>query len=357
MVRVMAEVNRNSMIISKLTLIDEESYIDFLQRAYRDQFNSHRFESLHEIKEFWRWEYVENPHKITGKPLVWICRVGEDIVGQLCVMPVTVKISGRSYVGGWCQDFMVLPEFRDRGIGQQLVHEVKMGLSDTVDITMAVIATERSRSLFRKQGFIEIGEINKNISLRMVSMILLSFRRLNAKKSIEIQEIAGFDVGFDRLWECLSERFNCLIKRDKEILKWRFAPQPYWAYRAFIAKEDNIPKGYVVVKVKKYDKIGQKSLNMGIISDVFFDPAQPHIGHSLIEKALKIMEKESTVVRCDVMNPSVQRFLRTIGFVGIKSDNMFLLCLSERVDKEDAALVRNRYNWYITYGDSDLDFS
>jgi len=345
------------MIISKLTLTDEKAYIDFLQRAYRGQFNSYRFESRHDIKEFWHWEYIDNPHKITGKPLVWICRAGEDIVGQLCVMPVTVKISGRSYTGGWCQDFMVLPEFRGRGIGQQLVHEVKMGLSDSVDITMAVIATERSRALFRKQGFMEIGEINKNISLRMVSGILLWFRRLNAGKSIEIQESDAFDVEFDNVWEYISEKFNCLIKRDKEVLRWRFAPQPHWAYRAFIAKEGNIPKGYVIVKVKKYDLIGQKSFNTGIISDVFFDPSETHIGRALIEKALKIMKNKVAVVRCDVMNPSAQRFLRTAGFVGIKSDNMFLLCLSERVAKEDAALARNRNSWYITYGDSDLDFS
>lgn len=353
----MAEIDGNSMIISKLTLTDEKSYIDFLQRAYRNQFNGYRFESRHNIEEFWRWEYIENPHKITGKPLVWICRVGGDIIGQLCVMPVTVKISDRSYAGGWYHDFMVLPEFRGRGIGQQLMHEVKLGLSDTVDITMAVIATERSRAIFRKHSFIEIGEVNKNISLRMVSRILLSFRRLNAEKSIKIQETDAFDVEFDNLWECLSKNFKCLIKRDKEIIRWRFAPQPYWTYRAFIAKEDNIPKGYIIVKVKKYDKIGQKSLNIGIISDVFFDPSETHIGRALIENALKIMKNEEIIVRCDVMNPSVQRFLRSVGFVNIKSDNMFFLCLSERVAKEDAALARNRYSWYITYGDSDLDFS
>lgn len=353
----MAEINADSLIISKITPADEKSYVDFLQQAYKDQFNSYRFKSRSEIEKFWRWEYAENPHEITGKPLVWICQAGEKIVGQLCVMPVTVKINDRAYRGGWCQDFMVLPEFRGRGIGQQLVCEAKKGLSDIIDIAMAVIATERSRALFRKQGFIEIGNINKGVLLRMAAKILLLIRRFNTAKNIEVQETDVFDAEFDDMWKCLSERFSCLINRDKEILGWRFAPQPYWAYRTFIAKEGKVPKGYIIVKIKKYDRIRQKGLNAGIISDIFFDPSETYVGNALIEKALNIMGDKTIIVRCDVMNPSMKRFLKSAGFIDMKSDNTFLLFLSERVAKKDVPLAKDKDSWYITYGDSDLDFS
>lgn len=353
----MADVDKDSLIISKVTPADEKSYIDFLQEAYKDQFNNYRFESRCEIKEFWRWEYVENPHKIAEKPLVWICRVGENIVGQLCVMPVTVKINNRSYGGGWCQDFMVLPEFRGMGIGQKLVREVKRGLNDTVDVVMAIIATERSRAIFRKQGFIEMGEINKNVAVKAASKILLSIRKVGVGRNVDIQEANTFDVEFNRLWEYVSNKFNCLVKRDEEVLKWRFAPQRHWTYRAFIAKENGIPKGYVIVKEKSCRRIRQKSLSTGTISDIFFDPSETYIGRALIETALNVMKKRTSLVRCDVMNPSAKQFLRSIGFIDIKSSNMFLLCLSERMAKEDISLARKRDNWYLTYGDSDLDLS
>ena len=345
------------MILSKLTVADEEAYVDFLQKAYRDQFNSYRFESRAEVKKFWRWEYLDNPQHIHEKPLIWVCRSGDNIVGQLCVMPVKVKLCNGIYQGGWCQDFMVLPDFRGKGIGQKLVHEVKNGLHDTMDVVMAVIATENSRAIFRKEGFTEVGEVNKNVAVTAASNILLSIRRFGARRSIEVQEANISGGEFNHLWECLSKKFDCLIMRDAETLNWRFAPQRYWTYRAFIAKAYGVPKGYVIVKEKVCRIKRRQSSNTGIIADIFFDPAEQNIGRTLIETALHCIKGTLPVVRCDAMNPSVQKLLKSAGFITIKSANRFLLYLSERVAKEDIVSARKKCNWYITYGDSDLDLS
>lgn len=350
----MAEINRHSLKISQLTLVEEGPYLDFLQKAYKGQFNSYRFVSRQEIKDFWRWEQIINPFKLSENPLVWICRSYEEIVGQICFMPVSVVIKGKSYTGGWFQDFILLPDFRDKGIGQRLLQEAKNGLAETIDIAMAVIGTERSKAIFSKLGLLEIGELKKNIAVRLASKALFSFLPRVAQ-DIEIREIDASGDDFEALWKRLSSKFTCLIKRDKYALSWRFMPQPYWSYRLFLASKGNVPKGYVVVKTNKYDR-NWKVSNEGVISDLFFDPLEMNIGYALLEKALSVMKGE-VFVRCDVMSLPIHEFLRNVGFFCIKSNNSIYMSFSQRVDREDVALASNKNNWHITYGDTDLDFN
>ncbi len=353
----MAETDTNTPIISQLSIADEKPYIEFLQKAYKDQFHRYRFESFDATREFWRWEYMSNPVAIPGKPLVWVCKIGGKIVGQLCVMPVPVKIGGRDYIGGWYHDFIVLREFRDRKIGRKLICETAKGVRDSIDISMAVIVTERSRALFRMHGLREVGTLKKNVSVAGLTDILLSIKRPKTARAIEIQEVTALDADFDSLWKDTANRFDCLIKRDSQVLRWRFKPQLYWSYRLFLAKEGGAPKGYIVVKIGAQERRKRQGLNIGVVSDLFFDPSQKHVGYALLEKALSVLKTEASVIRCDVMHEQIERFLRSVGFFSIKSDNLLFLSFSERVKKEDVVLAKEEKSWFLTYGDSDLDFS
>ncbi len=112
------------LIFEKLTMENKEEYTDFLMQAYKDEFHSHLFNDRESVKRRWIWEYVEHQVPIKDKPLIWVLRIGGRMAGQMCVMPVMLNVRGKLCKAGWCQDFIVLPEHRKKGLGYSIVRHV-----------------------------------------------------------------------------------------------------------------------------------------------------------------------------------------------------------------------------------------
>ncbi len=377
----MAEDKKNSLTFRRLSLDDENAYLDFLMKANTGQFNSYRYMVRDRVRSFWRWEYLSGPAVTGGGPLIWICSQRNSIVGQLCVMPVDVVIDGRQYKAGWCQDFMVLSEFRGMGIGHQLVQHVQKGTTDTLDILMAVIATERSSDIFKKSGFLEMGTIDRYIyplnfsaiSRRLFKTSVLSlplgallggafrcftlFRNFRKNDDPKIVETRVFDEKFNAFWQGVSKKFKCAVKRDADALRWRFAPQAYWDYGILIAQAEDIIKGYAVLKKEGPNKPKSGALRVGIISDILFDPADKETGETLLSAALGKLRADFDLVRCDMLDPDIERLLKSGGFMKMKSNNKFLICPLKEELRDNNRAIRDRRNWHLAHSDSDMDLS
>ena len=69
-----------------------------------------------------RWLYESNPAVEPTEPLpLYVCRDGEDFVGQLGVIPCHVMFDGAHLRAGWCVDNFVLPSHQRRQIGTRLI--------------------------------------------------------------------------------------------------------------------------------------------------------------------------------------------------------------------------------------------
>ena len=69
-----------------------------------------------------RWLYEENPSVQADEPLpLYVCRDGDDLVGQLGVIPCDVMFWGAPLRAGWCIDTFVLPSHQRKRIGTRLL--------------------------------------------------------------------------------------------------------------------------------------------------------------------------------------------------------------------------------------------
>ena len=342
----------------KLSLSDRDEYLDFLVEAHQDRFDSLRFRDRASADRSWRWKYVDNPGAAEESPLVWLARIGGKIVGQFCLMPVTLKIDGKTCNGGWFQDFIVLPQYRKMGIGRSLVSHVMKDSAEYLDILLVAGTNDISYSIFKKAGLIDAGRIPLYVRLNRLKLFYMLFdiRRYPGgnKKNIFIKEIAFFDDPFNKLWEAASATFGLVVRRDSAYLNWRFVGQHCWGYRIFKAsrKDSDDPAGYIVVREGE-----SRGLRTGVVTDIFASGNDPDIITSLFDFAVSYFSKrrDIAIVRCDVLNKGFGRILRRRGFVSIPSDTRFMFKTIK--DGPCVAFFADRDNWFLDYSDSDLDLS
>lgn len=193
------------VVFERLALNDEEEYLDFLMAVYRDQFNSDAYKERQTVRRSWRWAYVDNPNAVKERPLIWLCRLRDKIIAQVCLMPVELKVDDRYHKAGWCQNVMILPEFRNMGLGYFLLRHVMHDLKkDEIDILMVAGTNRNSYSLLKGLGFSDLGFINRNIKPSLFGLtarfLSVDAARLNgpdAKGRVRVIETNDFGPDFD----------------------------------------------------------------------------------------------------------------------------------------------------------------
>jgi len=321
-------------------------------------FDAYRFKDRSAVERFWRWEYLENPCVPDGRPFIWLCRVRGRIAGHFCVMPVNLSIGGRPFKGGWCQDLAMRPEFRNTGAGYFFVRHVLDDLKGLLDAAMVAGTNRDSYLLFKTLGFTDMGYIGRNVSIAAFSAFS---RRAGGRRNgvPAINEFADTDESFDGLCRGLSARFGCVASRDAAALRWRFVSQPYWKYRIFASGGSGGPEGYIVVKDGVMRKGPAKMVRVGVISDIFFDPAQKETLAALLRAAADHFMGKADIIRCDILNSDANASLRKNGFFRVAPKNRFLVYpLNPGAEEGRMSPVLNDVGkWYLTYADSDMDLS
>lgn len=88
-----------------------------------------------------------------GKPgaYTWIAKIDDQIVGFIGVNKDKNIIEA----------LFVLPDFQGQGIGSRLLEKALKSLDNSKQISIEVVSyNERAKSLYRKHGFTEDGEVN-----------------------------------------------------------------------------------------------------------------------------------------------------------------------------------------------------
>lgn len=364
------------MQIDRLSVKDKEEYSSFLIAAYKDQFNSQRFSETESVYRFWQWEYVDNPAAVKGYPFIWLARIDGKIAGQFCLMPVTLKVGDKTLKGGWCQNFIILPQYRKMGIGRALVSHVIKAHKEHLDALLVAGTNDTSYSIFKNLGIADAGYIPLYVKINKLDSIVKGkiknkfFASLVSElgtaalglfyfpgyvrkyfqasdENICIEEITSFDDSFDKLWESASAELSLAVKRDSTYLNWRFISEPYWDYKIFKAfrKDSDDTAGYIVLREGE-----SRGLHTGVISDIFTSVSDPDTIIALINFVVSYFKKKDDVdiIRCDLLNKYAGKALRSCGFLSIPSNTRLML-----------ADIKNkgRENWFFDYSDSDLDLS
>jgi len=319
--------------------------IAFLKAAYADQFNAAEYQDEKKVVERLEW----------ARSLAWLCRENASgkIVGHFGITQVWLKYKDGYCPAAWGKDLIVLPEFRNLGIGPFLVASVLKEVEDKASIFLIAGVRDHVYTMYKKFGFADMGYISLYVRPNILFMRLL-FHRPGKNEKVLIEKIARFDGSFDKLWETVSVPFGLIVRRDSAYLNWRFVDQPYWKYEIFKAlrKESRKPAGYIVLREGK-----SRGLRTGVISDIFASENDQDTTAALIDFAVSSYAKRRDIafIRCDILNKGVGRVLRRRGFIKMPPRERFMFTNVKQ--GLDESFFRDRDNWFLDYSDSDLDLS
>jgi GNAT superfamily N-acetyltransferase len=345
--------------IRQFRLADQEKLLSFLGAAYAD-------EPRKSDREFWTWHYLQNPHtKLDDIPL-WVVTDNDRIVGQLATIPVVVNVNEEEKPAIWVLDFVVLPEYRGKGLGKRLV----LAALESYAVVMTLGINEASTAVFRSLKWVPLeglhryhrllypgdafGEIARLRPFRsMANLAYAPFRPRDAQMRYTgqgvIREITAFDEAFTDLWQRASKQWPCAVVRSPAFLEWQYRRQPGKKFEVLGLYEHDQLMGYVVVFFRKVE--GSGALPKGAITDICYDASRSQqVVDELLKAAVRLaLKRRAGSLVTDVLNPLVESRLQQFGFWRIKASPQFMATTSEHPD-----LIYNPGNWYLTRGDSDV---
>ena len=344
--------------IKQFTLVDQEALLSFLRIAYPDELRKSEL-------EFWKWHYLENPYTALDDIPLWVVKDRDQIVGQLATIPVTLNVGEQETRAIWILDFIVLPQYRGRGLGKRLVLASRESCSTM--ITLGI--NEQSIPVFRSLNWVELGGVHRYHkllypgdafrefrwgSLRgIVNMGYAPFRPRYAEMCYTgtgvIREITSFDDSFEELWQRARAQWPCAVVRNSRYLEWQFHCQPGKHCEVRGLFEQNQLMGYVVLFFRKAEQNGPPP--KAAITDLCYDARNsPNVVDELLKTALRLsLERRTGSLVTDVLDPLVESRLQRFGFWRIQAAPQFMASTTEYPN-----LIYERSNWFLTRADSDI---
>jgi GNAT superfamily N-acetyltransferase len=311
-----------------------------------------------------RWFYEQNPNVEGGCQPIWVLRSNGKIVGQLGTIPVQLKVGAASTKAIWILEFVILPEFRGRGLGKKLV--LAAGEKYRTMITLGI--NEASTRVFTSLGWKPMGRIHRyhkflfagssakipgkrsllRDGLNRISFPLRTSRQpKNPRYTITCDRVFGHEL--DQFWERASSQWSVAVRRDHAFLEWQFLQQPGKLFDCIRLYEGGKLAGYAVLFFRAGHDGGPPP--KAAISDFVYDSTnQDEIIDALLNAALQLaIERKAGSLVTDVLDARAEARLKKLGFSRIKNSPPFMAISSEFPNE-----IHDVSNWYLTRADADV---
>jgi len=126
---------------------DKDAILTFVENAYSEYGDVLQQKVLGR----WSWQYLDNPcvDKEKDSLTILLAHKGDQIVGQACMTPVSLKVDDEYHTASWGTDFIVLPVCRGEGVGKKLM-KIEVNLAKfMIGLDMPVI----TRKIAEKSGY------------------------------------------------------------------------------------------------------------------------------------------------------------------------------------------------------------
>ncbi|MBW1860129.1 MAG: GNAT family N-acetyltransferase [Deltaproteobacteria bacterium] len=319
---------------------------------------------------YWHWLFKANP---AGNGYVWLAEDDGVLAGQYAIIPTRMHLQGKPIRCAQALAAMTHPDYRNQGIftkvAQALFEATGSGEVDLVygfpndqsrhghlkhldffvleNLTTWVRPLDIARVLNLKTG-------NQVISKplgKSAQAVFNTFypRHIRSDTDIRIESTSRFPKEVDNLFQSCAPKFQNLIIRDYEYLKWRYEDHPTHSYRIFLGYRGDILRGYCVCGTAV-----RKSIEIGLIMDLFSDPNDKDMATSLIERAVGYMTEQNMMLAACILT-SKSPFLRQLKSLGfILPAKTFTYVIRNNSDKLDPSTLRHVKDWHITFGDADF---
>ncbi len=367
--------------IDKMSTVDCGRLAEFNMRLYRDEFNAARFSDKEKILEFWRWKYDLNPGAGGVENFGWLASYKGNLIGQLHIIPAQVKIGSGLYPAAWGSDLAIIAEYRNIGVSFFLVEQAIEEIGGKFALVLVGGMNANSYNLFRKSGLVDLGSIPRYIKVLQIKRALscwgaleffssaaqaivniiyriLDCGRRARGREIEVEALERFDGEFVKFWDSVSAHYKCIVRRDLSFLNWRYLKQPLWRYSILRVKRQGAMKGFAVLREGRIKNGRLKGEAIGVISDILVDPCDKKSARRLLDSITEFFKsKNALLIKCDILSDKIERILTAAGCIRIRPANKFVVrAYKENAPAEEINSALLRKNWFITSGDSDLDF-
>ncbi|NVM20220.1 MAG: GNAT family N-acetyltransferase [Desulfobacterales bacterium] len=317
---------------------------------------------------FWEWHYLSNPNNYGLNPAILVSELDHKIVGILAGIRSKLKVGNSILDCLWLADYGTHPDFRFKAGAFKLAHramedfDILLGLGNP---NSSIIAERIGFSYFSVPVLTNVlslenilsGKVKQSWLTQGAQILWRAFKRIYLfacrpkEGRFRIEEVSFFDERFNSLWDRINGDCPVTCVRDKDYLQWRYGDVPGYKYKIFGATSADGLAGYIVLRVEKRSK-----LKTGLITDLISLGNNSEATECLIKQALSYFDEESVdVVKC--LRPGIAGYdhaLKKLGFFFYRRTvNVFVKSKSEKVDQR---FLQQRNNWFLSIGDSDLDF-
>ena len=265
--------------INKISEIATDQLSEFYKKTYYKRYKS--------LTSNWRWWYRVGYNEL--EPL--ILSVDNKVIGQAAYLPINLNILGNIVPAIWFVDYVVLPEFKGKGLGKILSKEwMKIcpnQMAICSDDSLRVLKklgwkdNYTTKRLARPISTLKFLPILKNLKLNFDNRTLRYFikKKYNRNISINPYKISdNFKIINDsfKLRKIVKNNEFAEIIRDEKWLHWRLIECPYKKDIYFFEYKNNfaIVHIFVIENIKKLnilytysaDKLQENELFVQIIN-------------------------------------------------------------------------------------------
>jgi GNAT superfamily N-acetyltransferase len=265
--------------INKISEIATDQLSEFYKKTYYKRYKS--------LTSNWRWWYRVGYNEL--EPL--ILSVDNKVIGQAAYLPINLNILGNIVPAIWFVDYVVLPEFKGKGLGKILSKEwMKIcpnQMAICSDDSLRVLKklgwkdNYTTKRLARPISTLKFLPILKNLKLNFVNRTLRYFIKKKYSRDISINPYKisdNFKIINDsfKLRKIVKNNEFAEIIRDEKWLHWRLIECPYKKDIYFFEYKNNfaIVHIFVIENIKKLnilytysaDKLQENELFVQIIN-------------------------------------------------------------------------------------------
>ncbi|MEL7669202.1 GNAT family N-acetyltransferase [Methanobacterium sp.] len=350
----------SSFIIKEYTDNYKEKVFSLRKAVYDETFD----------EDEWNWKFK------SGKILIAV-NDKDEVISLRPTIPIRLKFRDKTLKSGMNVDVMTHPDYRRMGLFSTLVNESFKMLKELgvhivytfpnnfsfpgykkrikwkyVDSLPLLVKVLKPRSFVKK--YIKNPYVQKclyPVADAFNHLIFVS-KTKSENRNLLINQIYCFNENFDLLWQELSNQFEIAVIRDSKYLNWRYVQRPGYDYKIFSAVEDDVLKGYIVLREDT-----MFDLKLGLVVDILtFDD---NTACSLLLHAYNLFkDNDMDIMGCLMLNTSMYfDVLKKAGFLKLPkkySPKEFFFVVKADDDIIAPDVAYSSKNWFLTFGDIDI---
>jgi short-subunit dehydrogenase/acyl carrier protein len=315
----------------------------------------------------WDWMYIESAKRLQTKPMVWLAKDHDKVVGHMGAQFAMLKTPNEELLTGWLVDTMVLDAYRTTGLGAQILLQAE----EDMPVALSLGQTAEARRMLESLGWRQVCPLHIHVFMNNPGRVLrgkfpMGLDRLAAvyfgwnaarkralqasrDQQVQIRRIDRFGESHDALWERMRRDISCLAVRDSSFLNWKYLEQPGQSYDCWEVSRSQTLLGIVVTKTESESRVYPYRRLHWV--DLVCDLAPKTLDTVIQACIAKSQELKVDAISVPMTNRRIEERLVQQGFVR-RPETRYLYGSLGLIESNPRLLSED---WLVTLGDSDID--